>query len=346
MGVATILAFLISKYIRGPRMPWIAVTILMIHASIVQKMEQPGLSSLEYVICTNATKPVTMLYIKLTSFCWAVHDGRTALANHHTKWQRERRITTYPKLIELVGFAFFLPTLFAETPLSFVEYQQWINEVSYSQPELRRMPSGDQKSQMHQLTASRLRHSLLTTLLGCGCWAAYALLAHRYPACLLLDRQSGSFDLVSRMGVLYIISLWARLRGYKNWLMAEGGLVILGLGCTGVDPATSAMTWSGMTNVRPLDVELAQNSRAYIGSWNMSTADWLKHNFYLRIKPAGCKEHQLASIATFFFSALWHGFEAGFWLTFGIAAFVQLLAKGMNDTCLLYHVNRLTVDSR
>jgi lysophospholipid acyltransferase len=80
-------------------------------------------------------------------------------------------------------------------------------------------------------------------------------------------------------------------------------------------------------------LESAQNSRAYLDSWNKNTNKWLRNYIYLRVTPAGKKPGFRATLATFSTSAFWHGFYPGYYLTFLLGAFIQTVAKNFRRYC-------------
>jgi len=87
------------------------------------------------------------------------------------------------------------------------------------------------------------------------------------------------------------------------------------------------VSWDRLQNVNPWGVESAQNTRAYLGNWNINTNNWLRNYVYLRVTPRGKKPGFRASMTTFVTSAFWHGFYPGYYLTFILASFIQTVAK-------------------
>jgi hypothetical protein len=93
------------------------------------------------------------------------------------------------------------------------------------------------------------------------------------------------------------------------------------------------VSWDRLMNVNPWGVETAQNTRAYLGNWNINTNNWLRNYVYLRVTPRGKKPGFRASMATFVTSAFWHGFYPGYYLSFVLASFVQTVAKSSFTQC-------------
>ena len=124
-----------------------------------------------------------------------------------------------------------------------------------------------------------------------------------------------------------MVGFTARFKYYAVWSLSEGACILAGLGYNGVDPVTGKVSWDRLQNINPWGVELAQNSRAYLGNWNMNTNKWLRFYIYLRVTPRNKKPGFRASMATFVTSAFWHGFYPGYYLAFVLGSFVQTAAK-------------------
>jgi len=124
-----------------------------------------------------------------------------------------------------------------------------------------------------------------------------------------------------------MLGVTTRTKYYGVWALTEGACILAGIGYKGVDPTTGKVSWDRLRNVNPWMVETAQNTRAYLGGWNMNTNNWLRNYIYLRVTPRGKKPGFRASMATFITSAFWHGFYPGYYLTFVLASFIQTVAK-------------------
>jgi lysophospholipid acyltransferase len=147
-----------------------------------------------------------------------------------------------------------------------------------------------------------------------------------YPE-ILISSEYVNYNFLYRVWILHMVSLTTRLKYYGVWALTEGACILSGLGFKGVDPATGKVSWDRLQNVSPWGVESAQNTRAYLGNWNINTNNWLRNYIYLRVTPRGKKPGFRASMATFVTSAFWHGFYPGYYLTFILASFVQTIGK-------------------
>jgi lysophospholipid acyltransferase len=89
-----------------------------------------------------------------------------------------------------------------------------------------------------------------------------------------------------------------------------------GLGYAGKD-SLNINRWNRTQNVDMRKIEFAANPRMLLASWNINTAEWLRHSVYNRIHPEGSKgSTTLATYVTFIVSAFWHGFFPGYYFTF------------------------------
>lgn len=117
--------------------------------------------------------------------------------------------------------------------------------------------------------------------------------------------------------------------------MAEGACILSGIGFNGYNQDGS-VRWDRVTNVSPIALETAQNSKEYLEAWNQNTNKWLKNYVYLRVTPKGKKPGFGSTMATFITSAVWHGFYPGYYLLFITGGFVQLCGR-----CNIIGENRL-----
>ena len=148
-----------------------------------------------------------------------------------------------------------------------------------------------------------------------------------YNLDLVLGDSFTAHTFLRRVWYLEMLGFTTRLKYYGVWSLTEGACILSGLGYNGVDPKSGRVRWDRLQNVKPWNIESAQNSRAYLENWNINTNNWLRNCVYLRVTPKGRKPGFRATLATFFTSAFWHGFYPGYYLSFVFAAFIQTAAK-------------------
>ena len=136
------------------------------------------------------------------------------------------------------------------------------------------------------------------------------------------------------------------------WILTEGASILTGLGFTGYSPSGVA-TWNGAANVDVLKIELPENTKMLIDSWNIKTNVWLRECVYKRVTPKGQKAGFQSSMLTYLTSAIWvcilfllshakmliaslplgqHGVSPGYYLTFLLGGFLTTVARLARST--------------
>ncbi|KAI4733479.1 MBOAT family protein-like protein [Aureobasidium sp. EXF-12298] len=325
-GLRTILissvgAYSIAAYIQGPYMPWVGFVFLMGHMS-VNHIYRQIVNDPSSVDITGAQM---VLVMKLTAFCWNVYDGTLPEATL-TDHQKDRALKQLPGLLDYAGFVLFFPSLFAGPAFDFVDYRRWIETTMFE------LPAGVDPS---KAPPTRKQRKIPRSGTPAAWKAAFGLLwifaflqfsGYYYTDFLLSDGYK-QYGLFRRVWVLHMLGVTTRMKYYGVWSLTEGACILSGIGFKGIDPKTGKADWNRLQNVKPLEIELAQNSHAYLGNWNINTNMWLRNYIYLRVTPKGKKPGFRASMATFVTSAFWHGFYPGYYLAFVLASFIQNSAK-------------------
>lgn len=325
LAISSAAAYCMAKYIDGPFMPWIAFVFLMGHLSVNQLARQfandPGV--------VDITGAQMVLVMKLTSFCWNVADGRQPEA-HLSDEQKEKALKQLPSLLDFAGYVLFFPSLFAGPAFDYVDYKRWIETTMFE------VPAGTDPSKRAPTRSKRKIPRSATPAMwklakGLGWILLFLKLSGSYNPALVTGDDYMKYGFFRRVWLLHMLGFTSRLKYYGVWAMTEGSCILSGLGYKGVDPATGKVSWDRLRNVDPWAVETAQNTRAYLGAWNINTNNWLRNYVYLRVTPRGKKPGFRASMATFTTSAFWHGFYPGYYLSFLLASFVQTVAKSKRD---------------
>ncbi|KAG9512263.1 MBOAT family protein-like protein, partial [Aureobasidium melanogenum] len=319
--ISSIGAYAIAAYIQGPYMPWVGFVFLMGHMSINHIYRQ----ILNDPSTIDITGAQMVLVMKLTAFCWNVYDGTLPEATL-TDHQKERALRKLPSLLDYAGFVFFFPSLFAGPAFDYVDYRRWIETTMFE------LPPGVDPS---KAPPTRKQRKIPRSGTPAAWKAAFGLLwilaflqfsGYYYTDFLLSDGYK-QYGFLRRIWVLHMLGLTTRMKYYGVWSLTEGACILSGIGYKGIDPKTGKADWNRLQNVKPLGIELAQNSHAYLGNWNINTNMWLRNYVYLRVTPKGKKPGFRASMATFVTSAFWHGFYPGYYLAFVLASFIQNSAK-------------------
>lgn len=315
-------SYLIAKFLRqSPLMPWIAFLFLMGHLSVNQIARQVAGNP----PAVDITGAQMVLVMKLSSFCWNVADGLLP-DQGLTEHQRSTRLLELPSLLDYLGFVFFFPALMGGPMFEFADYRRFLDTTMFDLPpnlEASKKPPVRKKRKVPR-SGTPSAWKAASGLMWIG---LFVPMSGWYDASILTGPSFMNFGFLRRVWYFYCVGLTARMKYYGAWSLAEGACILTGLGYNGVDPVTGKVSWNRLQNIDPKGVELAQNVRGYLGSWNMNTNKWLRNYVYLRVTPQGKKPGFRASMITFTTSALWHGFYPGYYLTFILASLLQTVAK-------------------
>lgn len=313
--------YLIAYYIDGSLMPWIGFAYLMGYMSLShiyrQMVNDPSVMDI--------TGAQMVLVMKLSAFCWNVHDGRlppTELSDS----QKYSAITKFPSVLDFAGYVLFFPSLFAGPAFEYVDYRRWIDTTLFD------VPPGTDPSKAPPTRKKRKiprsgRYAFRKAVMGLVWLLVFVKLNVMYPISFVLGDEYGKYSFLRRVWQLYMLGFTARTKYYAAWTLTEGSCILSGLGYNGFDPKTGKVYWNRLENINPWKLETAQNVKGYLENWNKNTSHWLRHYVYLRVTPKGKKPGFWATLITFFTSALWHGFYPGYYMTFILASFVQTAAK-------------------
>jgi lysophospholipid acyltransferase len=321
--------YLIAKYIDGPYMPWIGFVWLMGHMSvnhIIRQIENAPSN-------VDISGAQMVLVMKLSAFCWNVHDGRLP-DSELSELQKDRAVRELPGFLDYAGYVFFFPGLMVGPAFDYVDYKNYITTSMFELPpgvDPSKAPPTRKKRKIPR-SGRRSTYKLIEGLLWIG---VFLLSSPYYYADFFLSDEYMKYNFFRRVFQLYMLGIVTRTKYYGVWTLSEGACILSGIGYRGINPKTGKAHWDRLTNVRPWDLETAQNTYAYIGNWNMNTNNWLRNYVYLRVTPKGQKPGFRATLATFFTSAFWHGFYPGYYLTFILGSFLQSIAKSKTSTILL-----------
>lgn len=305
-------------------MPWISFVFQMGLLSANQITRQfandPGV--------LDITGAQMVLVMKLTAFCWNVADGRQPTKDL-SDYQKERAIQKLPSLLDFTGYVLFFPSLFGGPSFDYVDYRRWIETTMFEVPPgvdpSKRAPTRKKRKIPRSGTPAAWKAATGVVWIG-----IFLTLSGMYYPALLTGDEYMNYGFARRVFILHMLGFTSRTKYYGVWALTEGACILSGMGYNGVDPVTGKVSWDRLRNVSPWGVETAQNTRAYLGSWNINTNNWLRNYVYLRVTPRGKKPGFRASMATFVTSAFWHGFYPGYYLSFVLASFIQTSAKSLS----------------
>ncbi|PYI23278.1 MBOAT-domain-containing protein [Aspergillus japonicus CBS 114.51] len=313
--------YLIAYYIDGSLMPWIGFVFLMGHMSINHIYRQI-LDDAQVVDITGAQM---VLVMKLSAFCWNVHDGRLP-QSQLSDAQKYAAITQFPRVLDYLGYVLFFPSLFAGPAFDYVDYRRWIDTTLFDVPpgtDPSKVPPTRKKRKIPRSGTPATKKAIV----GLVWILVFLQLGSLYNQDTLLREGYMNYSFLRRVFIMHMVGFAARCKYYGVWSLTEGACILSGMGYNGFDPKSGTVFWNRLENVDPWSLETAQNSHGYLGSWNKNTNHWLRNYVYLRVTPKGKKPGFRASMATFTTSAFWHGFYPGYYMTFVLGSIIQTVAK-------------------
>ncbi|OAG39606.1 hypothetical protein AYO21_06250 [Fonsecaea monophora] len=307
-------------YLLGVYDLWGSDIIAQGHMSIShierQRIDDPSL--------VDITGGQMVLIMKLHGFSWNVHDGRLK-GELLTDNQKDRAVYKMPNLLDFAGYVFFFPSIFTGPAFEYADYRRWLDGSIYDST------PGSKATAPPTKGKRRIPHSTVPAVrkaIGGLIWiGAYLQFSQWYNVPFFLSDEYMKYSFPYRVWLLHMLGFASRTKYYGVWSLTEGACIMAGISYNGIDEKTGQAKWDHLENVNPWGIETAQNSRAYLDSWNKNTNKWLRNYIYLRVTPKGKKPGFRATLATFLTSALWHGFFPGYYLTFVLAAFIQTVAK-------------------
>ncbi|KAF2490243.1 MBOAT family protein [Lophium mytilinum] len=313
--------YAIAMFVDSPYMPWIGFAYNMGHMSVnhIHRMtiNDPG--------SIDITGAQMVLIMKLTAFCWNVYDGKLP-ETELSEFQKEHAIKEIPDLLDYAGYVFFFPGLMAGPAFDYCDYRQYISTSMFQLP-----PGVDPSKAPPTRKKRKIPRSGTPAAWNFGygiLWIlAFLKFSAWYNTSALLSDDFLKYGIIRRVWNLHMLGLTTRMKYYGVWSLTEGACILSGIGYNGIDAKTGRASWHRLQNVRPWDIETAQNTRAYLGNWNINTNNWLRNYVYLRVTPKGKKPGFRATLATFFTSAFWHGFYPGYYMAFILASLLQTIAK-------------------
>ncbi|XP_077202488.1 membrane-bound ghrelin O-acyltransferase MBOAT4 [Paroedura picta] len=247
-----------------------------------------GLHYQEYylgeAVCTRFSVALSVLMLmtqKVTSLALDIQERKVrtgSLSVSEVGPLRRHLLQALPRATYLLSF----PTLLGGPLCSFNRFQTWIKSPSAPSPG-------------HSLWAATQRGlgALVLALLK-NIVAGYA----SPPDALIGCRRSGC------IAALWISALFFRLAYYSHWMLDESVFIAAGLGLD-LGPDGQAGAADGVlldTDIWTL--ETTHRISVFTRLWNKSTAQWLRRLVFQR-----CRSRPL--LATFAFSAWWHGLHPG-----------------------------------
>ncbi|KZT72694.1 MBOAT-domain-containing protein [Daedalea quercina L-15889] len=307
--------YYVAAYVKSSKMPWIVFGTIMSHLTLNHIIRAIlGQSYETYEI----TGPQMVLAMKLTTFAWSVFDGRRPV-EELDKYQTEKRVTEYPSLLGFLGFAFYFPGFLVGPSLEYADYDILVHGTLFKQLE-KKDDTG--RGSRKLVPKGRKRVAYRRMFLGLALLGTYVAFAGSANLGVTVQDWYVQKGFVYRVAYLQFCGFIERTKYYAIWTLTEGASILTGLGFTGFN-AKGKSTWKGAANVDMMNIEFAPNFKVLLDSWNIKTNVWLRECIYKRVTPKGKKPGFRSSMLTFATSAIWHGVQGGYYLTFAFGGFIQ-----------------------
>ncbi|CAI8033818.1 Lysophospholipid acyltransferase 2 [Geodia barretti] len=152
------------------------------------------------------------------------------------------------------------------------------------------------------------------------CAIYYVLIDYNSP--LPID---SSMNIILQLLYFSLVSFVVRCRFYFVFLLNDSISNAAGLGFEGYDEQNRPK-WGLASNIDILSIELSMNARNSLNSWNITSSRWIRRVVYERVSWS-------PTLASFLFSAWWHGFYPGYYLGFFTAGLGLMASKKMRRWC-------------
>jgi len=318
-GVAYLLAKITPTY--SPKLVFFWAMAYISYGHIARMYLTPELGG----PAVHWTSPQMLLTIKITSFAWAYHDGQKP-DDQLLPSQRERAIKKLPSLLQYYSYVFFFPGFLTGPIAEFKEYSDFTDRTLYAKEPNGKIPEGSYSA------------ALVRLVMGLGALPMYHF-HQRFPAIYATTDAFRQHSFLYRFGYMLLTGELGFDRYYIAFFLGEGAAILSGLGYNGRDER-GRVKWDRVLMIRLLPFKFAQDPTTMAANWNVPSANWLKRYVYIRLLPdarptPGKRQGRVSRLfgqffpffATFFVSAVWHGFYAGYYMFFLSLAFFGAIGK-------------------
>uniref|UniRef100_A0A4W4HDX2 Ghrelin O-acyltransferase n=2 Tax=Electrophorus electricus TaxID=8005 RepID=A0A4W4HDX2_ELEEL len=223
-----------------------------------------------------AMSALMLLSQRVTSVSMDLQEGKVA-----GPFNRSFR-NQVSSIIPFLSYAFYFPALLGGPLCPVNTYMTFVEQITITPP----------PSPLTILPSKLLQVLALTAL-------KYLL------ASFLQSSRLRSSSPVGSPGIpwIWVFSLVLRLNYYAHWKASECLNNAAGLGFSGRGPSGGAV-WDRLSDGDAWEIESSIRISAFARRWNATTATWLRRLVFHRSSGAWL-------LATFAFSALWHGLHPG-----------------------------------
>lgn len=252
------------------------------------------------------TMPHCVLTLRLIGLAFDISDSQKKIK----AGKKDATCIQVPTLLELIAFMYFPASVLVGPQFSFLRYHRFVN------------------GQYEQYTQGAPAYSARKFLQG-----AFYLVVNQVGSQFVSDSYllSEDFEHESFFMKHVYMGLWGRCTLYKYiaiWLLAEGAAAMFGLTYIDAKPGDREYNpdeLSGCSNIKVGVFENTSKFGHYVESFNVQTNHWVAVNVYKRLKFLN--NRTLSHLGALLFLAVWHGFHAGYYVTFFMEFMVIRMEK-------------------
>jgi lysophospholipid acyltransferase 5 len=268
----------------------------------------------------NFTTAHCVLTLRLIGFAFDVNDGRRLkLFGDDAKLsdgQMARALPHMPGVVPMLGYCYHYSGFLIGPQFPYLVYERYVRGTLHKDANGRALSMAE--------LPSGVAPALKSLALGVLYLALYEACNSVLPTSKMMSDEFLSAH--SFVGRWLSLTVWGKLALMKYlgiWKFGEGSGILCGLGYQ-VDARTGEHNWKRLANVSLLGYETSANLREVVRAFNINTNDWMKNYVFVRLAPR--IGYQSAGLAVLLFLAIWHGFDAGYFLCF-VTEFVDLDAE-------------------
>ncbi|RNA20895.1 membrane-bound O-acyltransferase domain-containing 2-like [Brachionus plicatilis] len=229
---------------------------------------------------------------KLILISFSFYDGQ----KQREKLKAEQEyfvVQKFPEPVEFFGYILNFQGIIVGPSCSYRDYADFI--------EGNNLKTRDQSETKEPSIRNVLIKKIITLLILC-----YASLLFKDIFQIKKNISDGIYNspIWFRIFYMYMTVLTRRFNYYFAWVFADIVHNASGFGYNGYD-----QKWDLITNVKIFSLETSTSIKSFIDNWNIQTRLWLRRTAYERLPFA-------ETVGVFILSPLWHGFYAGYYLTF------------------------------
>jgi D-alanyl-lipoteichoic acid acyltransferase DltB (MBOAT superfamily) len=239
---------------------------------------------------------------KFIGFTYAYHDGLNHSKGLTISEEQKKFMVENFSTFEYFSYVFFLPTSLCGPFFEFNDFIAFIKK------------EGDY---------AKLPSTIWPSLKRISTGLAYYLIFNTFkdyadPDKIIDSKNEYTFG---QKAFFYFMCVVHELKYIGGFCLAEAGVVASGISFTTYQNPKSKKPhdpWSRVKTVSIYDLQMIYKPSEFFHHWNISVHVFLKRYIYVRLLPSNPSydDKQFASSATFFISAIWHGFHPTYFVVF------------------------------